>query len=123
MYVCLRHRLQFSLRPLIGPHITLADPSLSLVNPPPPPPSESSFKNVSVDMTTNTIYSVSLKLKLAVICQNWKKNNFFWLLNISAPLDGIVGSKAVNKTLLEVLTKTGEAKSKKELEFLQHHGF
>ena len=56
-------------------------------------------------------------------CQNWKKINCFQLLNISAPLDGIGGSKAVNKTLLEILTKTGEAKSEKELEFFQHHGF
>ena len=37
------------------------------------------------------------------------------LLNISAPLDGIAGSKAVDKTFLEVSAKTGEAKSKKEL--------
>ena len=75
-------------------------------------------ENASVDMITNTIYLVSLKLKLAVLCQNWKKNNCFWLLNISAPLDGIVGSKDVDKTLLEVSAKKGEAKSKKE-----HHRF
>jgi len=33
------------------------------------------------------------------------------------------GSKAVDKTLLEVSSKIGEAKSKKELEFFQRHGF
>ena len=37
--------------------------------------------------------------------------------NISAPLDGMYGTKAVNKTLLGVSSKIGEAKSKKELEF------
>ena len=52
-----------------------------------------------------------------------EEKNYLWLLNLSAPLDGMLGSKAVDKTLLKVLAKTGEAKSKKELEFLQHHGF
>ena len=98
MYVCLQHQGLFSLRPLIGPHLTLPDPGLSFVNPLPlpiPPPLESSFKNASVDMITNTIHSVSLKLKLAVL----------------------------TKTLLKVSAKTEEAKSKKELEFFQRHGF
>ena len=74
-------------------------------------------------MITNIIYLVSLALKLAVLCKNLKKNNCFRLPNISAPLDGIVGSKAVDRTLLEVWAKTGEAKSKKGLELFQHHGF
>ena len=46
-----------------------------------------------------------------------EEKQLFWLLNISTPLDNIVGSKAVDKTLLEVSAKIGESKSKKELEF------
>ena len=42
---------------------------------------------------------------------------------ISAPLDGISGSKAVDKTLPEVWANIGETTSKKELEFIQHHRF
>ena len=41
----------------------------------------------------------------------------------SAPLDGMYGSKAVNKTLLGVSSKIGEAKGKKELEFFNATGF
>ena len=71
----------------------------------------------------NTRDSVSLMLKLAVLGQNWKENICLRHQNISAPLDGIDGSKAVDKTLLEVSVKIGEAKSNKELEFFQRHGF
>ena len=71
----------------------------------------------------NTIDSVSLKLKLAVLGQNWEENNCLRHQNIYAPLDAIDGSKAVDKTLLEVAEKIGEAKSNKELEFFQRHGF
>ena len=58
---------------------------------------------------------VSLKLKLAVLGQNWKENIFLRHQNISAPLDCIDGSKAVDKTLLEVSAKIGLAKIYKEL--------
>ena len=71
----------------------------------------------------NTKDSVSLKLKLAVLGQNWKENIFLRHQKMSAPLDGIDGSTAVDKRLLEVSAKIGEAKSNKELEFVQHHGF
>ena len=60
---------------------------------------------------------------MAVLGQNWKENNCLSHQNICAPLDGIYGSKAVNKTLLEVSSKMGEAKSKKELEYFQCYGF
>ena len=60
---------------------------------------------------------------MAVLGQNWKENNYLRHQNISAPLDGMHGSKAVNNTRLEVLSNIGEAKSKKELEFFQRHGF
>ena len=60
---------------------------------------------------------------MAVLGQNWEENNCLRHQNISAPLDGMYGSKAVDKTLLEVSSKIGEAKSKKELEFFQRHGF
>ena len=53
---------------------------------------------------------------MAVLGQNWEENNYLRHQNISAPLDGMYGSKAVNKTLLGVSSKIGEAKSKKELE-------
>ena len=55
----------------------------------------------------NTSDSVSL-LKLAVLGQNWEVNRH---QNISSSLDGIDGSKAVEKALLEVSSKIGEAKS------------
>ena len=48
---------------------------------------------------------------------------FFEAQNIASPLNGIDGNKTVDKTLLDVSEKIGEAKSKKELEFVQHHGF
>ena len=70
----------------------------------------------------NTRYSVSLKSKLAVLGRNLKENNCVEQQNTSAPLDGIDISKAVDKTMLEVLAKLGEAKSNKELEFFQRHG-
>ena len=53
----------------------------------------------------NTRELVSLKLKLAVLGQNWEENSCFRHQNISSPLDGIDGSKAVNKTLQEVSAK------------------
>ena len=43
--------------------------------------------------------------------------------NISPPLDGIDGSKAVNKTLPEVSAKIAEAKSKKKLGFFNATDF
>ena len=67
--------------------------------------------------------SVSLKLILAVIGQKWKENNCLGHQNISEPLDGIYGLKAVHETLLEVSAKIGEAKSIKELEFFNTTGF
>ena len=67
-------------------------------------------------LIANTRDLVSLKLKLAVLGQNWEENSCFRHQNISSPLDGIDGSKAVDKTLLEVSAKIGKAKSKKELE-------
>ena len=57
----------------------------------------------------NTSNSVSLKLKLAVLGQNWEVNSYLRHQNISSSLDGIDGSKAVEKTLLEVSAKIGEA--------------
>ena len=60
---------------------------------------------------------------MIVLGQNGEENNCLRHKNISAPLDGTYGSKAVDKTLLEVSSKIGEAKSKKELEFFQRHGF
>ena len=59
----------------------------------------------------NTRDSVSLKLKLAVLGQNWEVNSCLRHQNISSSLDGIDGSKAVEKALLEVSAKIGEAKS------------
>ena len=59
----------------------------------------------------NTSNSVSLKLKLAVLGQNWEVNSCLRHQNISSSLDGIDGSKAVEKALLEVSAKIGEAKS------------
>ena len=71
----------------------------------------------------NTRDSVSIKLKLAVLGQTWKENNCLRHQNISAPLDGVDVLKAVDKTLVEVSAKIGEAKSNKELEFFQCQGF
>ena len=45
----------------------------------------------------NTIDSVSLKLKLAVLGQNWEVNSCLRHQNISSSLDGIDGSKALEK--------------------------
>ena len=55
--------------------------------------------------------SVSLKLKLAVLGQNWKVNSCLRHQNILSSLDGIDGSKAVKKTLFEVSEKKGVSKS------------
>ena len=60
---------------------------------------------------------------MAVLGQNWEEHNCLRHQNISAPLNGIDGSKAVDKTLLEVSSKIGETKSKKELKNFQRHGF
>ena len=59
----------------------------------------------------NTSDSVSLKLKLAVLGQNWEVNSYLRHQNISSSLDGRDGSKAVEKALPEVSEKIGEAKS------------
>ena len=59
----------------------------------------------------NTSDSVSLKLKLAILGQKWEVNSCLRHHNINSSLDGIVGSKAVEKTLLEVSAKIREAKS------------
>ena len=59
----------------------------------------------------NTSNSVSLKLKLAILGQNWEVNSRLRHQNISSSLDSIDHSKAVEKTLLEVSAKKGEAKS------------
>ena len=59
----------------------------------------------------NTSDSDSLKLKLAILGQNWEVNSCLRHPNISSSLDGIDGSKAVEKALLEVSEKIGEAKS------------
>ena len=74
-------------------------------------------------LIANTRDLVSLKLKLAVLGQNWEENSCFRHQNISSPLDGIDGSKAVDKMLLEVSLKIGKANSKKELEFFNATGF
>ena len=49
-------------------------------------------------------------MKLAVLGHNWKKNNCLRPQNISAPLEGIDGLNADDKTLLEVSAKMGKAK-------------
>ena len=59
----------------------------------------------------NTRDSVSLKLKLPVLGQNWEVNSCLRHQNISSSLDGIDGSKAVEKALLEISEKIGESKS------------
>ena len=59
----------------------------------------------------NTSDSVSLKLKLAILGQKWEVNSRLRHHNISSSLDGIDGSKAVEKTLLEVSAKIRKAKS------------
>ena len=46
--------------------------------------------------------SVSLKLKLAVLGQNWEVNSSLKHQNISSSLNGIDGSKTVEIALLEV---------------------
>ena len=55
---------------------------------------------------------VSLKLKFAILGQNWKEIIFLRHQKIIAPLDGIDGSKAVDYTLLEVSEKVKETKRK-----------
>ena len=59
----------------------------------------------------NTRDSVSLKLKFALLGQNWEVNSCLRRTIISSSLDGIDGCKAVEKALLEVSAKIGEAKS------------
>ena len=49
---------------------------------------------------------------LAVLGQTWEENKSLRHQNISASLDGIDGSKAVDKMLLEVSGKIGEAINK-----------
>ena len=58
----------------------------------------------------NTSDSVSLKLTLAILGQNWEVSSHLRHQNISSSLDGIDGSKAVEKALLEVSAKIGETK-------------
>ena len=60
---------------------------------------------------------------MAVLGQNWRENSCMRHQNISESPDDMYGSKAVDKTVLEVSSKIGEAKSKKEIEFFQRHGF
>ena len=60
---------------------------------------------------------------MAVLGQKWEENNCLMHQKFSAPLDGMYGSKAVDKMLLGVASKIGETKSKKELESFQRHGF
>ena len=50
-------------------------------------------------------------LKLAVEGQNWNEISCLRHQNITTPQDGIDGSKAGDKRLLEVSLKIGEAKS------------
>ena len=59
----------------------------------------------------NTSNSVSLKLKLAIVGQKWEVNSCLRHHNISSSLDGIDGSKSVEKTLLAISAKIREAKS------------
>ena len=54
---------------------------------------------------------------MAVLGQNLEENNCLRHQNIFAPLDGMYGSKAVDKTLLEVSSKIGEAKKNIYIEF------
>ena len=61
----------------------------------------------------NTRDLVSLKLKLAILGQNWKEDSCFRHHKISSPLDGIYGSKAVDKTLLKVSEKKERKKLKR----------
>ena len=79
--------------------------------------------NLSHFFIVNTIDSVSLKLKSAVLSQNWEEIICLRYQNISSPLNGLDGSKPVDKTLLKVSAKIGEAKSKKELELFNATGF
>ena len=49
-------------------------------------------------------------MKKAVLGQNWEVNSCLRHQNISSSLDGIDGSKAVEKALLEVSAKIGDTK-------------
>ena len=71
----------------------------------------------------NTIDSVLLKLKLAVLGHNWEEHICLRHQDISAPLDGIDSSKTVDNPLLEVSAKIGRAKSEKELQIFNAMGF
>ena len=81
------------------------------------------LKNYIHFFIASTRDSVSLKFKIAVLGHIWEENNYLRHHNIFAPLGGIYGSKAVEKTLLGVSSKIGEAKIKRELEFFQRNGF
>ena len=62
----------------------------------------------------NTSDSVSLRLKPAILGQKWEVKSCLRHHNISSSLDGIEGSKAVEKTLLEVSAKNKGSKKLKE---------
>ena len=81
------------------------------------------LKNYIHFFIASTRDSVSFKFKIAVLGHIWEENNYLRHQNISAPLYGICGSKAVEKTLLGVSSKKGEANIKRDLEFFQRHGF
>ena len=57
-------------------------------------------KEISLVCISNTNDSGFCRLKLAVLGQNWKESNCL-RHQLSAPLDVIYGSKAIEKTLLE----------------------
>ena len=54
---------------------------------------------------------------------NWEENSGLRHQHISSLLDGLEGSKAFNKMLLEVSLKIGEEKSKKKLNCFNATGF
>ena len=55
--------------------------------------------------------------------KNFKENSCLSHQDISSPLDGRDGYKAVDKTFMKVSAKIGEAKSEKELEWFNPAGF
>ena len=71
----------------------------------------------------NTSNSVSLKLKLPVLGQNLEVNSCLRHQNIFSSLNGVEGSKAVEKALLEVSAKIGETKSTQEARIFNAMGF
>ena len=66
--------------------------------------------------------SVSHKLKVAVSDKNLEESNCGRHPNNCTHLVGIDGSKAVKNTSRGII-KIGKAKSKKEIEIFQCHGF